>query len=147
MKKILINKLLILLGWFFVVLAIIGAALPLLPTTPFLIVALALFSKSSPKFHQMLLNNKWFGPSLKQWETTKTVSRATKKKSTQLIIITFSFSIIILYERIALQVMLLSLASILLLFIWRLNESPHQQKLNISHATIQQRKPAQHPTL
>lgn len=122
MKKAIKNGLLISLGWFFVILAIIGAFLPILPTTPFLILALALFSKSSPRFHQMLLDNKWFGPSLSQWEQDKTLSRQTKYKATTLIVITFAISIAILYERLHLQLMLLGIALVLLFFIWRIKE-------------------------
>jgi uncharacterized membrane protein YbaN (DUF454 family) len=126
MHKIIFNHLLIALGWFFVVLGIIGAFLPLLPTTPFLIVALALFSKSSPRFHQMLLDNKWFGAGLRQWEESKTISRQTKKKTTLLITITFLISILILHGRIELQLFLVTTASILLLFIWRIKEPDNQ---------------------
>ena len=122
MKKAIKNGLLISLGWFFVILAIIGAFLPILPTTPFLILALALFSKSSPRFHKMLLDNKWFGPSLKQWEETKTLSRQTKYKSTLLIVVTFALSITILHGRMHLQFMLLGIAMVLLFFIWRIKE-------------------------
>jgi uncharacterized membrane protein YbaN (DUF454 family) len=122
MKKAIKNGLLISLGWFFVILSIIGAFLPILPTTPFLILALALFSKSSPRFHKMLLDNKWFGPSLKQWEETKTLSRQTKYKSTLLIVVTFALSITILHGRMHLQFMLLGIAMVLLFFIWRIKE-------------------------
>ncbi|MFT5113427.1 MAG: uncharacterized membrane protein YbaN (DUF454 family) [Parasphingorhabdus sp.] len=115
--------LLIILGWIFVLLGTIGVILPLLPTTPFLIVALFLFSRSSPRFHAMLLNNPWFGPGLRQWEETKTVSRQTKKKATLLIVITFAISIGVLYSRWYLQVMLFFLACVLLSFIWRLKET------------------------
>jgi uncharacterized membrane protein YbaN (DUF454 family) len=123
MKLKIKNGLLIGLGWLFVILAIIGVLLPVLPTTPFLILALALFSKSSPRFHKMLLENKWFGPSLKQWEQSKTLSRKTKYKATALIVITFAISIALLYGRIRLQIMLAGIALVLLLFIWRIKES------------------------
>ena len=116
------NHILVLLGWAFVVLGGLGAILPILPTTPFLIVALALFSKSSPRFHQMLLNNAWFGPILKQWEENRTVSRKTKHKAFFLIIVAFSISIALLTERIKLQLLLACLAIVLLFFIWRINE-------------------------
>lgn len=77
LKKIL----LIVLGGFCVLLAIAGAVLPLLPTTPFLLLALACFANSSPRFHQMLLNNRWFGETLRQWEDSRTISPAAKKKA------------------------------------------------------------------
>ncbi|MCK5898812.1 MAG: YbaN family protein [Methylococcales bacterium] len=122
MKKTITKILLITLGWFFVILGIIGIALPILPTTPFLILALALFAKSSPRFHQMLLNNRWVGASLQQWEAKKSVSRRTKQNATVLIILSFSISIAILHGRVSLQLFLISLATILLFFIWRLRE-------------------------
>lgn len=123
MKKALINNLLIALGWFFVILGIIGIVLPILPTTPFLILALGLFSKSSPRFHKMLLDNPWFGPSLKQWEETKTVTRKTKVRACICIVIAFAISIAVLYGRIYLQLMLVCIGLILLFFISRLKEA------------------------
>lgn len=122
MRQKLKNNLLIGLGWIFVGLGAIGVVLPILPTTPFLIVALTLFSKSSPRFHKMLLNNKWFGPPLREWEQTKTVSRKTKQRATVLIVICFSISIFILIGKLALQLMLVGIAATCLFFIWRLKE-------------------------
>ena len=122
MKKILQNHLLVILGWFFIVLGAIGVVLPILPTTPFLIVALALFAKSSPRFHQMLLNNVWFGPDLKQWEDKRTLSRKTKYKAYFLIVITFSISVAIFNNKIQLQLLLVGIAIVLLFFIWRIKE-------------------------
>lgn len=117
------HYLLICLGWLFVILGAIGAVLPLLPTTPFLILALACFAESSPRFHKMLLNNKWFGPPLAQWENNHTVRKKVKFKAMGLIIATFGISILILTGRIGLQLMLVSFCLILLWFVWRLKES------------------------
>jgi uncharacterized membrane protein YbaN (DUF454 family) len=122
MRKILQNHLLVIFGWLFVALGVIGAMLPILPTTPFLIVALALFSKSSPKFRHMLLNNAWFGPALKQWEDNKTLSRKTKYKAFFLIVITFSISVAIFDDKIQIQLLLIGIAIVLLYFIWRIKE-------------------------
>jgi hypothetical protein len=116
------NHMLVLLGWIFMALGAIGAVLPILPTTPFLIVALALFSKSSPRFHRMLLNNEWFGPILKQWEENRTVSRKTKHKAFFLIIAAFSISIALLNDRIPLHLLLAGIAIVCLFFIWRIKE-------------------------
>jgi uncharacterized protein len=128
MRKILRNHLLIILGWLCMALAVVGAILPILPTTPFLIVALAFFSKSSPRFHQMLLNNVWFGPILKQWEDKKTLSRQTKYKASFLIIISFSMSLVFVDSNIQLQLYLVGLALVLLFFIWRIKEEPLMAK-------------------
>jgi hypothetical protein len=111
------------LGWVFVILGAIGAFLPLLPTTPFLILALACFAENSPRFHKMLLNHKWFGPPLQQWETHHTIRPTVKKKVYLLIILTFGISITLLWGRIGLQLMLVGLCLILLWFVSRLKES------------------------
>lgn len=128
MRKILQNHLLVIFGWLFMVLGAIGVILPILPTTPFLIIALAFFSKSSPRFHQMLLNNVWFGPILKQWEDKKTLSRHIKYKASFLIIITFSISAAIIGNKVQLQLLLLGMLIVLLLFIWRIKEEPSMSK-------------------
>lgn len=55
------------LGLFFVALGFIGALLPLMPTTIFLILAAGCFARSSPKLEQWLLTHKRFGPTLVAW--------------------------------------------------------------------------------
>ena len=122
MRKLITNHAFILLGWFFVLLGLVGVVLPILPTTPFMIVAAALFAKSSPRFHQMLLNNKYIGDVLKDWEERHLVRRTIKKRATMLIVITFSISIAILHQRIGLQLMLVGIAATLLFFLWRLQD-------------------------
>ncbi|NOQ64029.1 MAG: DUF454 family protein [Methyloprofundus sp.] len=110
-------------GLLFCLLGLIGAVLPILPTTPFLILALACFSKSSPRFHSMLLHNRWLGPTLQQWEESRSITRSAKIKAMLLVVATFTLSISILHDRPPLQLGLLSLGSILLLFMWRLKEA------------------------
>ena len=69
---------LIILGLLFVVLAVIGIFLPVLPTTPLLLLALACFAKSSEKLHNWLLTNKTLGPFIRQWHETRSMSRTAK---------------------------------------------------------------------
>ena len=122
MRKRIKKFLLTLFGLLFVALGIVGAVLPILPTTPFLLLALACFANSSPRFHQMLLNNRYFGAILQQWETSRSITRRTKLKAMLMIVFTFAVSIGILHGRLQLQLGLLALGCILLVFIWRLKE-------------------------
>ena len=55
------------LGWIAVVLGLIGVVVPGLPTTPFLLVALWAFSKTSKRFHDWLYNHPRLGPPLRDW--------------------------------------------------------------------------------
>ncbi len=66
------------IGIFFVGLAILGAVLPILPTTPFLLVAAACFAKSSPRLHKKLLDNKTFGPMIYHWQQSRSIPKKAK---------------------------------------------------------------------
>ncbi|MER2510687.1 MAG: YbaN family protein [Amaricoccus sp.] len=55
------------LGGFFVAVGAVGVVLPVLPTTPFLILAAACFARSSPRFERWLLDHRIFGPLLRDW--------------------------------------------------------------------------------
>ena len=62
-----------LLGVFFVALGALGAVLPLLPTTPFILVAAWCFARSSPRMHRWLLDSALFGPIVRNWEENRCV--------------------------------------------------------------------------
>lgn len=56
------------LGWASVGLGIVGVIFPVLPTTPFLLVALWAFSRSSPELAERIRNNPRLGPYIRDWE-------------------------------------------------------------------------------
>ncbi|AYM06338.1 MULTISPECIES: YbaN family protein [Agrobacterium] len=66
------------LGWLMVATGIVGAFLPVLPTTPFLLLALWCFSRSSPKLEAWLLAHPRFGPSLQRWRERGAIARNAK---------------------------------------------------------------------
>lgn len=74
-------------GFLCVLLGLIGALLPLLPTTPFLILAAYFFSKGSPRFRHWLINNKYFGPSIIDWQTKGAIRKPYKILATGMLLI------------------------------------------------------------
>lgn len=65
-------------GWSCTGLGLLGAFLPVLPTTPFLLVALWAFGKSSPRFQQWLLDHPRYGPTLRDWHEHGAIGRGIK---------------------------------------------------------------------
>jgi len=82
------------IGWIFVVLAALGAVLPLLPTAPFLIIAAIAFSKSSERCRQWLYNQPLFGSILTEWEEHGVIPRGAKVIA--LISMTLSFAALLI---------------------------------------------------
>ena len=65
-------------GWALVGLATVGIFLPGLPTTPLLLVASMCFVRSSPRAQRWLLDSRWFGPFLRDWNEHRAVRRPVK---------------------------------------------------------------------
>ena len=60
-------------------LAAVGVLLPLLPTTPFVILAAFCFMKSSQRLHDWLVNHRVFGPMIVDWREYGAISQPAKK--------------------------------------------------------------------
>lgn len=63
-------------GFFSLGLGAIGAVLPLLPTTPFLLVAAFCFARSSERFHEMIMSNRWSGPYLRNYHERRPMTKS-----------------------------------------------------------------------
>lgn len=103
-----LSKLLIFLGTIFVGLGILGMFLPILPTTPFLLIAAACYARSSKRFYLWLLNNKLFGSYIRDYKERKSIPLKVKIFTVSLLWITIIFSAIfatnVIYIRIILVV-------------------------------------------
>lgn len=82
------------LGWLSILLGIAGIPLPILPTTPFILLAAYFFSKSSERWHQWLLNNKRLGPMVKNWENHGVISVKAKILATVMMVLLFGYTLI-----------------------------------------------------
>lgn len=67
------------LGGVFLGLGLLGVVLPVLPTTPFLLLAAACLARSSPRLHRWLLGHPVFGPPIRNWEENGAISRSAKR--------------------------------------------------------------------
>ncbi|MDX1506228.1 MAG: YbaN family protein [Spongiibacter sp.] len=66
------------LGWLSFVLGMIGLLLPVVPTSPFLILSAACFLRSSPRFYHWLVNHRWFGIYVRYYLEGKGMPRRVK---------------------------------------------------------------------
>lgn len=81
------------LGALSVALGAIGAALPLLPTVPFLLLAAFCFARSSPRFHDWLVEHRVFGPPIRDWRMHGAIKRRAKWLATASIAAAFAVSV------------------------------------------------------
>ena len=80
------------LGTLFVGIGLVGAVLPLLPTTPFILLAAACYARGSGRFYAWLIHNRHLGPIIQEWRDYRSIPRKAKKKAIFAIVIVFSVS-------------------------------------------------------
>ena len=105
-------------GWMSLILGIIGIFLPLLPTTPFVLLSAYCFSKSSPRLHHWLLNQPHLGPMIQNWEQHGSISQNAKTTATVLMIGLFSLSLFFLNLSLIIKGTLAFISTGVLYFIW-----------------------------
>ena len=66
------------LGGLALIVGVIGIVVPLVPTTPLLLLAAACFVRGSERLHRALLANRWVGAAIRQYQTERTVTRRTR---------------------------------------------------------------------
>ncbi len=103
--------LLILAGSFSLILGLIGIVVPLLPTTPFLLLSAACFFKSSDKLYKKLISNKYLGSYIKNYREKKGVPRKIKIVAISTLWATILFSAICIINLIWFKILLLIIAS------------------------------------
>lgn len=115
MKRTILN----IIGWLAVVLGTLGVFLPLLPTTPFILLAAWCFAQSSPRFHHWLLYRSWFGGYLRHWQEHKAMPPGAKSRAIIVTLVTFAISLW-LVKIMWVRFLLLGILACLLIFLWRI---------------------------
>ena len=97
-------------GTLFLILGIIGIFIPLLPTTPFLLLAAACYIRGSEKFYNWLIKNKWLGEYIKNYHEGKGVPFNVKIMSIIVLWITIILSTIIVASNFLIRIILIIIA-------------------------------------
>ena len=106
-------------GFAALILGAVGIVVPVLPTTPFVLLAAACFARSSRRFHDMLLANRIAGPIIREWVEYRSIPRRVKRWVYLLLALSFGSSILVM-PSVGYQVMLAVLGLILTVFVWRI---------------------------
>ena len=113
------------LGWFFFALGVIGIFLPLLPTTPFLILTALCFSRGSATLHRWLLAQPHFGQTLRDWETNGVVRPKAKRAATLAISLLFSLTLGFVQVALWIKAVVAAIGVGVLIFIWTRPSQPN----------------------
>jgi uncharacterized membrane protein YbaN (DUF454 family) len=105
-------------GFVALALGLAGIVLPVLPTTPFVLLAAACFARSSVRVHDALLAHRVAGPLIREWQTHRAMPRQAKRVGFALMAVSFGSSILMMdspWHRL----MLAALGAVLAYFLWR----------------------------
>lgn len=105
-----IRILFIFFAFFTLILGIIGIFIPLLPTTPFLLLSSFLFMKSSPRLQEWLLRNKYLGPYIVNFQKNKAISLQTKIFTISLLWTSILISAFVFVENVWIRILLFVIA-------------------------------------
>ncbi|HGM9634419.1 TPA: YbaN family protein [Staphylococcus aureus] len=120
---------LIVIGLIFTALGIAGAVLPLLPTTPFLLVAVFCFARSSDRFYNWLINQKIYKEYVENFYLHRgyTLQQKIKILISLYIVIGFSIYMVdVLSVRVGLIIMVIIQTAVLFTFVKTLPKSNHK---------------------
>ena len=108
--KVIMKYLLIILGSISLALGVIGIFLPLLPTTPLLLLAATLYVRSSDKLYQWLIHHKYLGSYIRNFREHRAIPLRAKIISVSLLWITLSYCSITVSEIIWIKLSFIALA-------------------------------------
>ncbi len=105
------NYLLIVLGSIFVAVGTIGIFVPVLPTTPFLLLAAACYGRGSSRLYNWLTNNRMFGEYIKNYRDGKGIPLHTKIYALTLLWLSIGFSALFFVKNLWIRILLFVIAT------------------------------------
>jgi uncharacterized membrane protein YbaN (DUF454 family) len=110
MRNSIKKGLLVVSGTLFLGLGVIGIFIPLLPTTPFLLLAAGCYIKGSKKFYDWLIKNRWLGQYIKNYQDGKGIPLKVKIITILVLWLTIMISTIFFVSNLIIQIILFIIA-------------------------------------
>lgn len=101
---------LIILGFVSLTLGIIGIFLPLLPTTPLLLLAAWCFVRSSERLYRWLVSNRYFGEYIRNFRENRAIPLHAKVVAVSMVWLTIGYCVVVILDKWLLRIMLLAVA-------------------------------------
>ena len=105
------------IGFISVFLGVLGIFLPVLPTTPFLLLAAAMFFRSSPQAYQWLIDHPQLGPYIKNFREEKSIPLRIKIIAVSTLWLTFFYGIIFIIGDLWVKVLMMALGTSITIYI------------------------------
>ena len=121
-------------------LGVIGIFLPVLPTTPFLLVTAACYARASTRLYQWLLGQPSLGPIITAWRRERALPPGVKTRALVVVAVTFIISIV-LVDSLVVQLLLVAIAVILATFLYRLPVARPEPESGTMNSTSPQEQP------
>lgn len=115
-----VRGLLLAVGTLCVGLGFLGLFLPVLPTTPFLLLAAACYARASERFHGWLLGNPVFGPLIREWQRHRSIPHRAKVNAIALMVLTLGVSIVFFVSHPLVRALLAVFGAALALYLYRI---------------------------
>lgn len=124
MRQTIVKTLYLIAGIICLILGLIGVILPLLPTTPFILVAAFCFSRSSERLHQYLLNHHLFGHFIRDWEDHGIIPYKAKVIGTTMMLLMVSYPLIFKQFHLGLKAAMTLTILIAMVYVWSRPSEP-----------------------
>jgi uncharacterized membrane protein YbaN (DUF454 family) len=110
---------LVVVGTVSLAIGVVGIVLPVLPTTPFLLVTAACYARASTRLYGWLLGQRALGPIIAEWRRSRSFPPGVKARALTAVLVTFAISIVLI-DSLAIRFVLVVIAAMLLTFLYRI---------------------------